>query len=167
MKTPAVKCYLIPLKIVNDTIFTFMPADCNAVQFDSTSNGQWNIFSADSTKLESVGIKNGKRNGVGITFYKNGKIETKVNYKNGELNGNYISFYKDGKVCREGNYKKFAVNGNGFNGNEYQYWDNGNMAHKVKYKNGGYTLFKGEKYWDKDGHVTDWNYYSKHWYDCK
>jgi hypothetical protein len=167
MSAPAINCCLIPIKIVNDTILTFLPADCNVIKFDSTANGQWNIYSADSIKLETVGIKNGKRNGVGITFYKNGQVETKANYKKGELNGNYISFYEDGKILREGYYKKNAVNGNAFNGIEYEYWDNGITAHEMRYKKGGYFLWRDQTFWDKNGNVTDYDYYSKHWYDCK
>lgn len=62
--TPSVKCFIVPLKTINDTIISFIPKNCNNIRFDSTANGVWKIFSNDTlTLLEIVDIKDGMRNG--------------------------------------------------------------------------------------------------------
>lgn len=61
----------------------------------------------------------GVKNGISLTFAKNGTVETKSRYMNGKLNGKYSKYkssrvlesttYKDGKI--DGVYKTFYTNG--------------------------------------------------------
>ncbi len=159
-------CHLTVAKKVNDTIITFLPKNCNVYNFDSTANGQWKIYSSDTTTLlEIVTIKSGKRQGTEIKFYSNGKIESK--YDNNT--GYYISFESNGKLSEEGYYKKQIVNDghdtiNVLDGTRFWYWDNGNIACKVILKDGKYNK---EMHWDKDGNIIDKQKFQKLWFDCK
>lgn len=160
--TPSVKCIISPLKIIHDTIISFIPKNCNDIRFDSTTNGHWKLFASDtSTLLEIVTVKNGKRNGQNIFYYPNKQIQAKLNYVNGNLNGEEILYSETGKVTEKGFYDSKQR----FNGIVTQYWDNGNMASEQEMKNGWYS--GKEKYWDKDGKIINESTFKKLWYDCK
>lgn len=157
-----IPCTLTAYKKVDDTLFSTAPTKCNTFLFDSTANGQWKIYSADTTTLlEIISIKNGKRHGINIDFYSNGQIQSKAEYKNGKLNGEYITFFETGKINWKGYFKN-----DDFTGTETDYWDNGNVASQTTFKNGNAPYDK-TKYWDKDGKVIDRQKFNKLWYDCK
>lgn len=148
-RATAVHCTLTVYKKVGDTLFATMPQKCNVFHFDSTANGQWKIYSADTTTLlEIVGIQNGQRNGTDITFYKNGQIECKATYKDGKLNGDYISFYETTKVYMKGSYKLDKRKQECFTGTITEWWDNGNIAH-LRHQTDNSYFDKNEKYYDK------------------
>jgi antitoxin component YwqK of YwqJK toxin-antitoxin module len=162
-----VPCYLTPIKNVDDTFITIMPKECNEVHFDSTSNGQWKIYSADTTTIiEIAGFKNGQRHGTDIKYYSQGKIESKSEYTNGQLNGNYISFFETGKIYMKGYYKIRFDNFTLFTGTYTEYWDNGNIAHIYTQEDGSYG-HKNEIYLDKDGKKINEKKFNKLWYNCK
>ena len=166
MRVLAVHCVLGPIKKVNDTIITITPKDCNIIHFDSTENGQWKVYAADTTTLiEIVSIKNGQRNGTNIDFYSNSQIKSKAEYKNGKLNGAYISFFETGKIYMKGYYKTDKRESEIFTGAVTEYWDNGIIAKQFSQKDNSYPV--DTKYWDKDGNVVAREKYFKLWYDCK
>ncbi len=165
MPCSKVPCYLSPVKKVQDTMITIMPEKCNDVHFDSTNNGIWKIYLYDDTTLlEVVRIKWGKKNGTDIIFYNNKTINEKATYKNGKLNGDYISFFEDGKVHMKGYYTTDNSSGfHSFTGKETKFWDNGKIAYKAIWKNGSY---KEEDYWDAEGKKIDEEEWNKLWCAC-
>lgn len=51
------------------------------------------IYATDSGKIEKIEeIVDGKKHGLFISFYSNGKLKVVTNYKNGELHGYYCRF---------------------------------------------------------------------------
>jgi len=160
---PIFQCFLTPSQRINDTTIAYMTQNCNQIIFDSTVNGQWKVYSYDSLNLiENATIRKGMRDGLCLTYFLNGQVSTEANYLKGMLNGKYTAYYDNGKVYMKGYYRK-----NLFSGNTFQYWDNGNIAKQMLYKNGSCLIIKNEKYFDEEGKPTNWEYYSKHWYDCK
>ena len=166
-----VECILIAYKHINDTFLSVAPKGCNYFLFDSTANGQWKIYSADTTTLlEIVSIKNGQRNGTNIAYYKNGQIESKSIFKDGNLNGGYISFDETGKTLLFGSFITELENGHlkdfYFIGTATLYWDNGNVARIITHKDKN-SYNENTKYWGKDGNEIDYQKFNKLWYDCK
>ena len=54
---------------------------------------------------------NGKKDGVHITRYPNGKVAAEITYKNGKKNGIYRTWYENGKLWRQCNYENELLNG--------------------------------------------------------
>ena len=157
-----VSCLLVPIVKINDTIITTVPTDCNNLFFDSKANGQWKIFSADTTILkEIIGLKNGQYDGVDIKFYHTGQVKSRAIYNDGKLNGDYISYFESGKIESKGYYQNER-----FSGTSFKYWDNGNMALR-EIQNDSTYFGQDMKFWDKDGNSIDFKTYQKLWYDCE
>ena len=74
---------------------------------------------------------NGKRNGKGEEYYKNGKLKFEGGYLNGKRNGKGKKFYENGKLKFEGEY----LNGNKLNGKGYNSEGNIYFANKKRWKN--------------------------------
>ncbi len=160
-ETHGTKCYIIPAKTIGDTIVSYIPKNCNQISFDTTANGHWKIFSADTVLLEILSFKNGLRNGEYISYYKNGQIKAKLNYVNGKLFGREILYSETGKITEEGNYD---IN-ESFIGTTTQYWDNGVKASEHIMKS---NIFNGQKkYWDNKGKIICEKAFNKLWYICK
>jgi hypothetical protein len=162
----AISCYLTPVSKVKDTIVSILPKDCNLIQFDSTANGNWKIYSADTmTLLEIVGVQHGQRNGTNIIFHSNGQIHKKANYKNNKLTGDFVSFFENHKIYMEGYYKLDKENNEVFIGTKTKYWDNGSIAQQFILKDNSSQA--DSKFWDKDGKVLDYYTFTTLWFDCE
>ena len=81
--------------------------------------------------LETYGEKNGKLNGLYISYYENEIIKSKIDYANGMKNGDSYIYYENGKIKEFAEYKDNKKNG------EYQSsYENGQLAKKEKYEMG-------------------------------
>ena len=69
---------------------------------------------------------NGKRNGKGKEYYKNGKLKFEGEYLNGEINGKAKEYFKNDKLRFEGEY----LNGKKWSGKGYNMI--GNLAYEIK-----------------------------------
>ncbi len=72
--------------------------------------GSWINYAPFTNKegnyqLSECHYKDGKKDGLFITYYENTQIKFKCFYEQGKLNGLYKSFHIDGKLFEEGNYK--------------------------------------------------------------
>ena len=80
------------------------------------------------------------KNGIQITYYKNGSINTKISYKNGKLDGISKKYYPNGVIRRLDRYSNGEVNGI-----SKTYYDNGTLESETKFKKGAsyeYELYK-------------------------
>ena len=108
-------------------------------------------------RLEGRGrIKNGKLEGVVEYFDRNGRLTEKEFYRNGELVKTKRNFAKKTKPER----KVFRRNGIWYRtsdnrpaaGTITDYWENGNLESKVKYRNGRREGIA--EYYDRSGRLT-------------
>lgn len=157
------KCYLKPSRVINDTFITFLPQNCDLRELDTTLTGVWKVFLYDSSKIiEIISVKKGRLNGSYKSFYKlNGHISKECKYINDTIIGNYISYYDNGKIKEKG-----ICNSKGLTGFQYEYWDNGVLAHRAKLTEGKYRGLKDEKYWDLKGRRIDYYKFYSLWYQC-
>ncbi len=158
---PTIKCFILPIKKINDTVICIIPKNCNNIRFDSTANGHWKVFSSDTiTLLQTIDFKNGVRHGQCINYFENKKIRSKRNYIQGKLRGDEIIYNEAGQITEKGTYDDKEI----FNGTVTQYWDNGKIASIQDWKNGWY--FGETQYWDNNGKVIDEKTFEKLWYAC-
>ena len=68
-------------------------------------------FTGKVTGYSQGSFKNGKREGVWISYHVNGQLWYKQNYKNGMLKGAFISYYKNGQLIAKGNHKNSKKEG--------------------------------------------------------
>ena len=77
-------------------------------------NGYGKIILVDENILLFEGqYSNGKKNGYGKEYYKNGKIKYKGEYSNGLRHSKGEEYYKNGKIKYKGEYSKGKLNGKG------------------------------------------------------
>ncbi len=76
-------------------------------------------------------IKLVKKNGLWISYYKNGQITEKVNYKNGYYEGENITYHSNGELKSKG----YWINGKK---NDLWTWyhQNGQLEEELSYKDG-------------------------------
>ena len=70
-------------------------------------------------------------NGVALTFYKSGRIESIMMYSNGKANGRAVSFFANGNVGMKLNYTNGVLNGT-----TYTYSERGKLEYTAVWKNG-------------------------------
>ncbi len=160
----AIPCNAQLTQTINDTTLTILKSGCDYLSYDSSANGIWKVFLSDSTLLEISSLKNGKRNGPSITYFKNGQIKSRSEYKDNLLHGNYVSFYDNGKENGKGIYKTNNRNLELFTGTWKEYWDNGNLAHLYSQKDNSW-YDPDESFWNQDGIEITKEHFKKMW-DC-
>ena len=87
-------------------------------------------------ELDSKGnYKNGKRTGLWVLYHRNGQLWYKGKYKNGEYEGSWLSYYNDGQVMQKGEFHSNKREGLWvtYHGNGQL---NGKLQSKGDYKNG-------------------------------
>jgi hypothetical protein len=99
------------------------------VPFTGVIEGQW-----------QGGIKNGKREGPWIFYWKNGQLMSKGNYKNGKEEGSWVHYEENGQLSSKGNFKNGKKNG---------YW--------VTYRESGQVWTKGN--YNSDSMEGRWFWY--------
>ena len=100
------------------------------------NNGNGKVYELDTNKLIFEGeYKDGKKNGEGKEFYKNGQLKFEGDYKDGKKNGIGKEFYENSYLKFKGEYR----NGKRWNGKGYNY--EGKEEFEIKSGNG-----KGREY---------------------
>ena len=89
----------------------------------------------------------GKKHGVAISRFANGKIELETTYANGKKNGDEILFFFNNKPKYRKTYKD-----NLLDGEEFLYYQDGQIKQTNHYKNG--KLNGAVTYFNKNGEVT-------------
>ena len=62
-------------------------------------------FTGEISGLQSGSFKNGKREGICVSYHKNGNIGIKEIYKDGKRDGFYKMYYQNGQLKMKGNLK--------------------------------------------------------------
>lgn len=108
--------------------------------------GNWRFFSSASKDLiiSEAEYTGGKKNGLLVKYYPDGKMAEKLFYKNDLKNGEYLKYYPDGTLSLRTNYTNDKLNG------KFEaFYDNGKAEIIGQYK---YNLREGQ--WiifNKDG----------------
>ena len=76
-------------------------------------------------------FKNGKRDGSWLSYWANGKLQSKTNHKNGKLEGSWVSYHLNGQLRDKGQYKNGLKDGSWFS-----YFGNGQLSSRRNYKDG-------------------------------
>jgi antitoxin component YwqK of YwqJK toxin-antitoxin module len=91
-------------------------------------DGMWISFWKNGN-VENEGVfKEGKKHGLFESFFENGQLKSKINYQMGEYNGSWEWFYPNGQIEQKGMFK---------NGKEEGRWEfyHENGQHKWVYHN--------------------------------
>ena len=70
-------------------------------------------FTGEVTGEEIGSLKNGKKEGFFLKYYKNGQLWSKGNFKNNKKEGSWIVYFNNGQIFSKGKYK---------NGRPEGYW---------------------------------------------
>ena len=76
-------------------------------------------------------FKNGKRDSSWLSYWANGKLQSKTNHKNGKLEGSWVSYHLNGQLRDKGQYKNGLKDGSWFS-----YFGNGQLSFRRNYKDG-------------------------------
>lgn len=105
--------------------------------FDTVTRIDGSIFTGkievirSSTKLPwfKMDIKDGKKHGKAIFYFKDGKIKSETNYDKGRITGKYVFYDRNGKVM----YETVLKNGSGLT---KDYTEEGILTLEIEYLNG-------------------------------
>ena len=116
---------LLPHVVLSETINELVSRDglyykkLSDVPFTGKTNGS-----------EQCQFKNGKKQGLYVSYHRNGQLFQKGHYKNGKQHGEWIAYYESGKLWTK-TYSK-----HGIILNVTEWWEKGNLHYKGAYKNG-------------------------------
>ena len=68
-------------------------------------------FTGEISGLKSGSFKNAKREGIWVSYHKNGNIGIKEIYKDGKRDGFYEMYYENGQLLDKGKYKDGSRDG--------------------------------------------------------
>jgi hypothetical protein len=88
-------------------------------------------FTGKTAGQEQGSFKNGKRDGSWLSYWANGKLQSKTNHKNGKLEGSWVSYHLNGQLRDKGQYKNGLKDGSWFS-----YFGNGQLSFRRNYKDG-------------------------------
>jgi hypothetical protein len=63
------------------------------------------------SQTEKGWIREGKRDGHWVIYFKNGQLSSKGGYKNGTWDGHWVRYWDNGQLFSEGNYENGRENG--------------------------------------------------------
>lgn len=92
---------------------------------------------SDDNLKEHYFLKDGKKDGLSLTYYPNGKLFKSENYKSGIYDGPFIVYYDTGHLNTEINF----VNGK-ITGNYKDYYPNGSLKIDAMYEDGLKAIHK-------------------------
>ena len=98
-------------------------------------------FTGEISGLQSGSFKNGKREGLWVSYHKNGNIGIKEIYKDGKRDGFYEMYYEYGQLLDKGNYKNRSRDGLW-----ETYYESGQLWYTSNYKDGGLNGLQVEYY---------------------
>lgn len=87
------------------------------------------IRSSTNLPWFKMDIKDGKKHGKAIFYFKDGKVKSETNYDKGRITGRYVFYNGNGKVLYETVFK----NGNGL---MKDYTEDGILTLEIEYSNG-------------------------------
>ncbi len=100
-------------------------------------------------KKYEANYKDGKLDGLVVSWHENGQKHTEANYKDGKLDGLWVVWHENGQKAVEANYKAGKEEGL-----ETQWHENGQRGIEKNYKDG--KLVEGSaKYWNSKGEPVD------------
>ena len=100
-------------------------------------------------KKYEANYKDGKLDGLVVSWHENGQKHTEANYKNGKLDGLWVVWHENRQKAVEANYKDGKEEGL-----ETQWHENGQRGIEKNYKDG--KLVEGSaKYWNSKGEPVD------------
>lgn len=81
--------------------------------------------------IGNITYKHGKLDGIFVSYYENGNIESEVSYKEGKLEGPFRTYYSDGKSRAERFYKDGKIE------DVFKAWDeDGSIFFEIHFKDG-------------------------------
>jgi hypothetical protein len=113
-------------------IFVFALTSCQFRKKTPENKPQSEIvkkYDATGILAATITMKDGKRNGITTTFYKDGKVSVESNYVNNIKSGIEKKYYENGAVYRTRQY----LNGK-MNGEEKRYYRDGILMTRQTYK---------------------------------
>lgn len=79
----------------------------------------------------NIAFKDGKLEGIFVSYYENGKIESEVSYRDGHLDGPFKAYYGDGRIHVDKFYRDGKLE------NVFKAWDeDGSVFFEIEYKDG-------------------------------
>ncbi len=112
--------------------FIFSLTACQSRKDVTENKSQSNVvknYDDDGRLIATITIKDGKRNGITTTFYKDGTISTESNYINNVKTGVEKKYYENGAVYRT----RQILNGK-LNGEEKRFYRDGQLMTRLTYK---------------------------------
>jgi antitoxin component YwqK of YwqJK toxin-antitoxin module len=106
--------------------------------------GKWQFFDENiGFLLSEETYTEGRRNGVSVSYYPDGKIAEKVNYINGVKSGEWIRYYNNGNKWIKSSYLNGKLNG------KFEAWfEKGGIEFSGEYladaRNGAWTIFNAD-----------------------
>ncbi len=102
--------------------------------------GKWVILGKDQRntkfksdqKVEEGHYKSGRRNGLWIKYYPNGKKKSEIVYKRGRPNGKFKLYYQNGNVEEEGEWVNRL-----YNGSFKRYYEDGTLEQEKTFDGNG------------------------------
>ena len=98
-------------------------------------------------KSGEANYKDGKADGLGVSWYENGQKESEVNFKDGNFDGLVVEWHENGQKAIEKNFKNGKPDGLLVNWHE-----NGQKAYEANFKDGKRI---SEKFWNSKGEPVD------------
>tara|TARA_Y100001936_G_scaffold253319_1_gene317283 strand:+ start:1942 stop:2286 length:345 start_codon:yes stop_codon:yes gene_type:complete len=69
------------------------------------------LFTGRVIGKEQGEIKNGKKEGEWVRYWRNGRPMSKIDFKNGKKEGEWAIYYSDGRLREKGRYKNGEMQG--------------------------------------------------------
>jgi antitoxin component YwqK of YwqJK toxin-antitoxin module len=120
---------------VKDSIWKFYGIDGVLMATESYKNGIRDglaqSFYRNKKVSEEIGWKNGKKNGIWRKYYDNGQTRMETRYVNNEMDGIFHVFYQNGRMYIDGGYKADLKHG------VWNFYDKkGKLEKTIEYING-------------------------------
>jgi antitoxin component YwqK of YwqJK toxin-antitoxin module len=114
---------------------------------DGKKEGKWMVWYKNGQKEEEGTYKDGKRDGLYTEWYENGQKKKEGTSKDGERDGLWTWWYEDGQKRSEGPYKDGKPDGL-----HVQWYENGKKRGEGTFKDGKII---SQKEWNEDGSVME------------
>ena len=124
--------------------------DVDGIYYDRDTGERYSgqVFGFDMGKDEGT-LKNGRKDGLWITYNQNGKKKYERTHKDGKKDGLSTWWHKNGQKSSETTYKNGKEDGL-----ETHWYENGQKRWELIYKDGEKI---SSKCWDEDGNEKDCN----------
>jgi antitoxin component YwqK of YwqJK toxin-antitoxin module len=117
---------------------------------DTPYTGKTFVLHENGQKSGEANYKDGKADGLGVSWYKNGQKSSETNMKDGKLDGLFFGWHEGGQKKVEGNFKDGKLDGLAIG-----WYKNGQKKSEENYKDGKKL---SAKYWNSKGEYQGVNY---------